>query len=259
MSSCYKNFPIIVNYSAGSPDNIFSNSASLSENLDIQNAESLGAKGANTVFTKTLTQGDLSAESYLYDTDLSIFNNLKGENDQDITLQFGPYLCPAPCVLSSLSIDINIGEPITVNRSFNYFGGVSGSTAPTPAIPDLLPIIPENINLNGFEVLGNLTNIQSISWQFSQSYETYYLLGESVPKIVFNDGQITMNVQGEGISNALTVNNCAVPPSAYSIDVVDCSGVNVGSLSITGYAQTRTSSVSSDSDEQNSVSIIQYL
>ena len=68
-----------------------------------------------------------------------------------------------------------------------------------------------------------------------------------------------MDVQGEGISNALTNNNCAVPPRAYSIDVYDCSGNNAGSLSITGYTQTRTSSVSSDSDEQNSVSIIQYL
>jgi len=259
MSSCYKNFPIIVNYSAGSPDKIFSNSASLSENLDIQNAESLGAKGANTVFTKTLTQGDLSAESYLYNTDLSIFNNLKGENDQGITLQFGPYTCPAPCVLSSLSINISLGEPITVDRSFNYFGGITTAAAPTPTVPNLEPIIPENISLNGFDSLGSLSNIQSISWEFSQSYETYYLLGNAVPKIVFNNGQITMNVQGEGISNALTASNCAVPARTYSIDVYDCNGSNAGSLSILGYAQSRTSSVSSDNDEQNSVSIIQYL
>ena len=259
MSNCYKNFPILVNYSVGSPDSIYSNSASLSENLNIQSAESLGAKGATTVFTKTLTQGDISAESYLYDSDLSIFNNLKGKNDQDITLQFGPYSCPAPCVLSSLSININLGEPITVSRSFNYFGGLSGTTAPAPSIPDLHPIIPENISLNGFDALGDLTNIESISWQFSQSYETYYLLGESVPKIVFNDGEITMEVNGEGISNALTANNCAVPARAYSIDVHDCSGANVGSLSITGYTQSRSSSVSTDNDEQNSVSIIQYL
>lgn len=259
MSNCYKNFPIIVNYSSGPADSIFSNSASLSENLDIQNAESLGAKGANTVFTKTLTQGELSAESYLYESDLSIFNNLKGENDQGITLQFGPYACPAPCVLSSLSVNINIGAPITVNRSFSYFGGVTSAAVPAPAVPSLEPVIPENINLNGFETLGNLSNIQSISWQFSQSYETYYLLGESVPKIVFSAGQITMDVQGEGIANALTVNNCAVPASAYSIQAVDCNGVSLGALSINGYAQTRTSSASSDSDEQNSVSIIQYL
>ena len=257
--SCYKNFPIRVNYTAGSPDDIFSNNATLSENVNIQSTRSLGAKGATNVFTKTLTQGDLSAESYLYDADLSIFNNLKGENDQGITLQFGPYTCPAPCVLSSLSININIGEPITVNRSFNYFGGVTTASAPAPTIPDLQPIIPENITLNGFEALGNLTNIESISWEFSQSYETYYLLGESVPKIVFDRGQITMNVQGEGISNALTVDNCVVPSASYSIEAFDCNNASAGSLSIVGYAQTRTSSVSSDDDEKNSVSIIQYL
>jgi len=258
MSNCYKNFPIIVDYSDDTTDIIYSNSATLSENLNIQHAKSLGIKGSNAVFIKTLTQGELSVDSYLFD-DLNIFNNLKGSNDQNITLQFGPYSCPAPCVLSSMSVNITVGEPITVNRSFNYFGGVLGTSSPLPTNPTLSPIIPENVVLNGFDSLGALDNITSISWTFSQSYEEYYLLGESIPKIVFTQGQITMNIDGEGIADPLITENCISEPNDYDIEVYSCGGDNLGSLSITGHLQTRTSSVSSDDDEKNSVSIIQYL
>ena len=258
MSNCYKNFPVIVNYSNGTNDTIYSNSASINENLNIERAKSLGAKGSNSVFTKTLVQGDLTVESYLL-VGLSIFGQMKGANDQNISLRFGPYSCPAPCVLTSVSVTITIGEPITVNRTFAYFGGVSNGSAPTPAIPEIKPITPENITLQGFDQLGGISNIQSITWSFSQNYDTYYLLGENVPKIVFKDGQIQMDVNGEGLANSLTVGNCAVSPSQYSINVTDCNGDDLGALSINGYAQSRSSSVSADSDEQNSISIIEYL
>lgn len=258
MSNCYKNFPVIVNYSNSTTDTIYSNSATLSENLNIEHAKSLGIKGSNAVFIKTLTQGQLDVESYLID-DLNIFNELKGSNDQGINLQFGPYLCPAPSVLSSMSVNISVGEPITVNRSFNYFRGVNATSSPDPVSPELSPVIAENIVLNGFDDLGALDNINSISWNFSQSYEEYYLLGESVPKIVFTQGRITMDVDGEGIADPLIVQNCISEPHDYEIQVYACGGDNLGSLSITGHLERRTSSVSADDDERNSVSIIQYL
>lgn len=258
MSNCYKNFPVIVNYSNSTSDTIYSNSASINENINIEHAKSLGVKGSNSVFTKTLVQGTLSVESYL-SLGLKVFGEMKGANDQGISLQFGPYSCPAPCVLSSVSVSITVGEPITVSRSFSYFGGVNNVTAPTPSTPTIKPITPENITLHGFGQLGSISNIQSISWTFSQSYEEYYLLGERVPKIIFNQGQIQMDINGEGLANSLTVGNCVPSAKEYSIEVIDCEGVNMGSLAINGYAQSRSSSVSADNDEQNSVSIIQYL
>lgn len=258
MSNCYKNFPVIVNYSSIPSDTIYSNSASINENLNIEHAKSLGVKGSNSVFTKTLVQGDLSVESYLIGG-LSVFGQMKGANDQNISLQFGPYSCPAPCVLSSVSVSITVGQPITVSRSFSYFGGVNNVNAPTPSTPTIKPITPENITLHGFGQLGSISNIQSISWSFSQSYEEYYLLGQNVPKIAFSQGQIQMDVNGEGLTNSLTAGNCAPAAKEYSIEVTDCEQQDLGSLSISGYAQSRNSSVSADSDEQNSVSIIQYL
>ncbi len=118
MNNCYKNFPVKVNYSDSSTAVIYGNSTSLSENLELEHALSLGIKGSNSVFCGEVPKGNLTVQSYLVD-DLNIYNNLKGSNDQSITIDFGPYHCPAPCVLNSMSISINVDDPITVNRNFN--------------------------------------------------------------------------------------------------------------------------------------------
>ena len=57
MANCYKNFPVKVNYSNSTHDIIYGNSTSLSEDLQLEHAESLGAKGSNSVFTKTVPKG----------------------------------------------------------------------------------------------------------------------------------------------------------------------------------------------------------
>ena len=258
MSNCYKNFPVKVNYSNSTSDTIYGNTTSLSENLELQHADSLGVKGSNTVYNNTIPKGDLSVDSYMID-DLGVFNNLKGSNDQNITLEFGPYRCPAPCVMSSMSINIAIGEPIIVSRTFNYFGGVTVATSPTPATPDLQPVIPENIGLQGFSALGGVENITSIGWQFSQSYNEHYLLGNKVPLIAFGRGQIELTVNGEGLTNPLVSQNCATSANQYQINVSGCGNQDLGTLTVNGYMQSRGSNVSSETNEENSVSIIQYL
>jgi len=258
MSNCYKNFPVKINYSNSSTDTIYGNSSSLSENLEIEHAESIGIKGSNAVFSRSIPKGDLSVDSYLID-DLGIYNNLKGSNDQGLTINFGPYICPAPCVMSSMSINITVGEPITIQRAFNYFGGVSTGENPAAVNPDLKPIVPENVSLSGFESLGGAENITSISWSFSQEYNEHYLLGDPTPVISFGQGQITLDIEGEGLTNPLVSENCITPAKLYNITVSGCGGQNLGTLSVNGHMQSRSSSVSSESDETNSVSIIQYL
>ena len=42
MSNCYKNFPVVINYSDNTSDTIYSNSASIDENLNIEHAISWG-------------------------------------------------------------------------------------------------------------------------------------------------------------------------------------------------------------------------
>ena len=67
--------------------------------------------------------------------DLNIYNQLKGSNDQNINVSFGPYSCPAPCIMSSMSINISIDNPITIKRTFDYFGEVTVGSSPTHQYP----------------------------------------------------------------------------------------------------------------------------
>lgn len=260
MSNCYKNFPIIITYGDSSTDQIFSNTTSLSESLDLQTALSLGVKGSSSVFNKEVPKGQISVDSYLMN-DLSVFNELKGSNDQQVSVRFGPYSSPAPCIMTSMSVSITVGEPITVSRSFDYFGSVATSSSPTPSSPSLSPMTPDNITLAGFDGIGSLQNINSINWSFSQSYKEYYLLGELVPTIIFEGGQVTLDINGEGLPAALTSANesCVNLSRNYQISVFDCDSQNLGSLIIDGHMQSRNSTVSSEQDETNSASIIQYI
>jgi hypothetical protein len=258
MSNCYKNFPVIINYSDNTTYNIYANSVSLSEDINLENSSSLGIKGSKAVFNRSAPNGQLTVDSYLTN-DLSIFNNLKESNDQNITIQVGPYSCPSPCLLSSMSINIVAGEPITVQRTFNYFGELTTGTAPPPTGDVINPVVAENINISGFSDAGMSDQISSIDWSFSQEYEQYNLLGETTPKVVFREGQVQLSVQGEGLPSSLVSDSCLVPPKVYSISVSGCDGEDLGSLLITGYLQARTSDIASEQDEVNSASIIQYL
>ena len=132
-------------------------------------------------------------------------------------------------------------------------------SSPTPSIPSLSPITAEKILFNGFTNIGGSSQINSITWSFTQTYDEYYLLGQRVPTIVFKEGQIALNIQGEGFTEPLVSTGCLVAPKAYNLSVYGCGGANLGTLTVNGYMQSRGSSVSSDSDETNSVSIIQYL
>lgn len=260
MSNCYKNFPIIITYGDSSVDKIYSNSTSLSENLNLETSLSLGIKGSSSVFNKEVPRGTITVDSYLM-SDIDIFNKLKGSNDQAMSIQFGPYLSPSPSMMTNMNLNIKVGEPITVSRSFNYFGSITEVASPAPSSPELNPITTENITLEGFDSIGNLKNINSIDWNFSQSYTEYHLLGDTVPTIIFNESQIMLGIGGEGLAGQLMTpgQSCVLPPSEYKISVFGCNNQNLGSLNVTGYIQERTSSVSSEEDESNSVSIIQYL
>jgi len=258
MSNCYKNFPVKIHYGDSTSHTIYGNSTSLSENLSLEHAESLGAKGSNLVFNKTGPKGDLNVDSYMID-DLEVYNNLKGSNDQEIAIDFGPYRCPSPCVMSSMSISIQVGEPITVQRTFNYFQGVIINEYPDPVSPELKPIIAENIRLEGFEFLEGAGEIKSIQWDFTQNYNEHYLLGSTIPLVSFGRGEISLNIDGEGLTKKLISNNCVSSANQYDIYVSGCDGKDLGRLSISGHMNSRSSNVSSTSDEENSVSIIQYL
>ena len=90
MSNCYKKiFPVKVNYSDSTIDTIYGKFDFLvREFWSLKHADSIGIKGSTAVFNRSIPKGDLNVDSYLIG-DLSVYNNLKGSNDQAITIDFG--------------------------------------------------------------------------------------------------------------------------------------------------------------------------
>jgi len=261
MANCYKNFPVTVTYSDSTTSDIYSNSVSISESLALEHAESLGIKGSNAVFNFYLPEGSIDVESYVTDS-LSKFNDLQGSNDNNIQVQAGPYTMPTPCTLSSMSVNITVGEPITCSRSFSYVGSAATGTSPAPIVTPLSAAVPENITLNGYDSIGGSNIIKSATWTFSQEYEKIHLLGNVNPVVVFKGGQISLDIDGEQLTTQLmsTGSSCPISPKNYSISISGCNGSDLGTLSVTsGYMQSRSSSVAQEGIEENGVSIIQYL
>ena len=88
MANCYKNFPVIIEYSDGTSGTIYGSRVNIDEGLDLQTSESLGLKGSSVVFNSSLTKGSLSVEGLLVDASgLSGVIGLQGSNDQNIQIQ----------------------------------------------------------------------------------------------------------------------------------------------------------------------------
>ena len=261
MSNCNQDFTAKIEYEAGTKSELVQgDSISVSEAINLQTAESLGVKGNSTVFNHGKPQGQIQMTSHLTGPDLGTINDLNGNNDQEVSVQFGPYKTQGPTSLSSMSVNISIGEPISINRSFNYYDSIKKNATPLPATQNpQKPAVVENIAFNGG--FGTVTGVTSATWEFSQSYESHNIINQVDPISVYQGGQLTLTVNGSGLPNELTKpgGNCVQKAEPFSIDVKDCSGNSLGSLSINGYMEGRGTNVQSQSPEESSLTIIQHL
>ena len=260
MDGCYKDFT--VKLSQGETESsIYGNSVSIDEELGLQTAESLGAKGRSAVFNLGAPRGAMSIDSYIT-SNLTPFTDLEGTNDNEVGLQAGPYNLPKPCWMTSMSITITPGEPISCSRSFSYIGAITKTTAPTPSAEELSVAIPQTITIEGYDDISGSNNIKSASWSLNQTYNEVNLLGDPQPVIVYSQGEITLELEGENLTIPLTSGtdeSCIVPPKNYSISITDCDGSGMGTLEAFGYMQSRGTSIGTDSPVSTSVSVVQYL
>ena len=265
MATCYTNFPAVINYSDGTSGVMYGTDVSIDESLSLQTAESLGVKGSSAVYASAVPQGTISINGYLTDS-LSDLMNLQGSNDQNIDLWVGPYRAPTPCIMTSMSVNIKVGEPVTCSREFSFFGYVStpSAGAPTPIDSGIKAAIPQNISLSGYSGISGSDIIEGIDWQFSQQYESIHLLGSGIPTVIFSDGNVSLGVQGETLTSQLTSGYvsgvCLVPPSDYAVSISGCNGGAEDVLWVSGgYMQSRSLSIEPKSPTSSSVSIIKYL
>lgn len=264
MANCYKNFPVIIEYSDGTSGVMYGATVSIEESIDLQSAESLGTKGSSAVFNSSLTKGSLTVEGFLTDpAGVSGIVGLQGSNDQNIQIQAGPYVLPKPCIMDSVSIDVNVGEPVSCSRSFSFFGAVVGEEWPAASSSPLSGIIPKNVSLSGYDSIAGSNIISSVNWQVSQQYDAINLLGNPDPTIVFQDGQITLDIDGEGLTIPLTSDGgevCVLPPKDYAVTLSGCAGLSTQTLPVTsGYMTRRGISIAPGRPQSSRVSIVQYL
>lgn len=262
MSTCYKNFPVVITYEDLSTETIYANSVSLNESVALETAESLGAKGASSVFNNSAAQGSISIESYLSE-DMDKTLDLVANNSQNLTIQVGKYTTPAPCILSSMSVNITMGEPLTLSREYSYYGSVTVGSDPAVEAPEITPAIPEGVSLSGYENIGGSNIITDVSWSLNQNYQEINLLGNVTPVIAYSSSERTMDINGEGLTEALMESpsaGCVVPPKEYNLTISGCGGTTLGTLTMTkGYMQSRSSTVNEGEVESNSVSIVQFF
>ena len=260
MSTCYKNFPVVINYADGTNEVVYGNTINLSESVPLEHADSLGVKGSSTVFNTQASQGSISIDSYMTG-DVSKSLSLIESNTQQLTINLGPYKTPSPCVLSSFSVNVVIGEPLVISREYQYHGSIITTSTPSVAAPTVVPIVPEGVSISGYSAIGGSNIITDISWSVSQSYQQFNLLGNVTPVMVYSQGEKTLDINGEGFTEDLMKSSsagCVVPPKNYSVIISGC-GQELGTLSISGYMSSRSSEISVGEVERNSVSIIQYL
>lgn len=260
MSTCYKNFPVVITYQDGSTENIYANDISLSESVAIESLESLGAKGSTAAFNRQAPEGSVSITSYM-GSGISQTLDLIRENYQNITIKFGKYETPAPCILSSVSVQVSVGEPLTLSRDYQYFGSVTTGSTPAVEPVAITPVVPEGISISGYDNISGSPIITDVAWQVSQNYETFNLLGNVTPVVVYKSAEKTMDINGEQLTQSLMTSasaGCVVPPKPYLITISGC-GTGLGTLGITGYMVSRSSSVTPGQVENNGVNITEFL
>lgn len=261
MSQCNQDFSAKISYDGGAKSEIVQgDSINVSEGVNLQTAESMGVKGSSSVFNTSIPQGEIGLSSYLTGPDLGTINDLNGSNDQGMSLKFGSYETKGPVVLLSMSVNIAVGEPISINRSFSYNDSLQSGKQPLSATNDPpKPVVAEDIDfIGGF---GTIEDISSVTWEFSQSYQSHKVIGQKEPISVYQGGQLKLTVNGSALPEPLVKDgaSCIQKAETFSIYVKDCSGNSLGSLSIDGYMENRGTSIQSQNPQEGSLSIIQYL
>lgn len=259
-STCYKNFPVVISYEDGSQEKIYANSVSLSESVSLQSSESLGAKGASAVFNTTAPQGSISVESYVSSGLLQSLDMIQS-NNQNVSIKVGPYETPKPCVLSSMSVSVTVGEPLTLSRDYQYYGSVETGEMPDVEVIEVNPVVPEGVSISGFDAISGSNIITDLTWSVNQNYQEFNLLGSVTPVVVYSNAEKTLDINGEQFTQSLMQSptaGCVVPPKDYSVTISGC-GTGLGTLTINGYMSSRSSDITAGEVESNGVSIVQYL
>jgi hypothetical protein len=200
-----------------------------------------GVRGSLNV-SYSLTGSDPLRESVFQETGL-------------ISGNFGGLYFPSG-YLQSYGLDFKPNSPITVNANIVFFDGLSGHFSPVfeKSTPHKTLEVGD-ISITGCSI-GNLDEIQSLSYNFNASVEPQYIIGETRPrKVTFRDRSITLNLESSNITGFLPAHgvNGSVGVTLLHPDLSSFSDI----LEVDGRIVSRSIDASTSSVVSNSLTIRQ--
>ena len=245
----YQQMPVSV-----AAQTIYASTVSISQDISPESISSIGVKGSNGTYNKQVPQGQVSF-SYYENGSFSTFEGLaKSYSPQTVVV--GPFTLPL-AYLTSLSFNGEPNQPIQIDQSWNFYGELTEGSPPATTV--------ETIDTYSISALDNYEGGQAfnISYGLSQNYETKYYLAQVNPVVIWRDGQVTLEIEGDDLTSALTESSTSVClPSSNAISVTmakSCDAATTTTIAVAGKMSSRSLDNSAGDIVRTNLSVLKYL
>ena len=262
MAILYENCPVTIDVNgdviATTP--VYAKSASIDEGIGIEQLKALGLSNVN-VAANEAPQGSFSIDCYIHNNTLiSTLQSFKESSDY-FNCQVGPYIIKK-CLFTSLSLSASPNAIVDATFSTDFFGGIEKVAIPSSATATESAAHSSNMTTD-FAGVGFAGETFSFSYDLSQSYNLIYSLTGGFSPVVkqVQGGEETMGIEGADIGNNLTGADgvvCLENVGVLTASFDDGCGNARGSVTMSGYLNSRDVAVSEDDIVRGNVNVIYY-
>ena len=248
-SISYKNMPITA---AG--QTIYASSASISQDISVEAQESLGVRGKSRAYNNAAPKGQVSFD-YYEDGTFSVFENL---TDAQI-LVIGPYTV-THAYLTSLNFNGEPNAPISMSQSWDFYGTLTEGAPPSSASASIETYVVNG--LSGFDEMGG-GQAFSFGYNSSNAYEVRHLLASVTPIGVFKGAEISLDFEGDELTNALTSsdsNICITAQEGLKLVMRNsCNAAETITITVEGHMTSRSVDSAPGDINKYSLNVVKYL
>lgn len=236
---------------------IYASSASISESISPTTMESVGVMGASAAYNNAIPKGSVSF-SYYEDGTFATFEALAKNNVAKV-LTVGPYTI-TNAFLNSLSFNGESNKPLTTDQSWDFYGTITEGAPPAAATPTIN--VYEVASLTNYDEAGGEIAF-SFAYGMTQSYEARNYLGNVNPVLVWKNGEVSLEIEGDKLTKSLLANSTSVClEGSKLLGLVlrqSCDHSTTISVDVDGYMTSRSMDVSAGDIARMNLSIIKYL
>ena len=232
---------------------IYATSASISQNISLNSMTSLGVRGSAGIYNPAPPKGQVSF-SYYEDGSFSVFDGLTTSQ----TLVIGPYTI-TNAYLTSLSFNGEPNAPIAMDQSWDFYGTVTAGALPPVTTTSITTYMVQN--LAGYDELGG-GRVFTFGYSSSASYEARHLLASVDTTAVWKGGEVSLDLEGDELTNLLTdsTSSVCVTPKSLSLVMQDsCDPASTTTISVIGHMTSRDVESSPGDINRHKLNVIKYL